>query len=632
MSSSGRPSTSATSPTTPAPRDPARCSSASRARRATATTSRARRSRRGAVALVVERALDLAVPQLVVADVRAAMAAAADVFFGHPTDELAVAGVTGTNGKTTTAYLLHAILEAAGRRPGLRRHGRDARRRRAAEARRGRRPRRSTSSACSARCSTRATAARDGGVVARVRAAPARRRPRFARSSFTNLTQDHLDFHGTMEAYFEAKRRLFVADAPPRAAVNVGDEWGRRLAAELPGRAHLRARAGGADPRRAPRAHRRRRPLQADGIDLRTHLRGRFNVENVLAAVAARAAARTSATTRSRRASRRCRRARAVRARGRGAAVHGARRLRAHAGRARERRSRTARDLAEGRVLVRLRRRRRPRPREAAADGADRRRARRRRGRHVRQSAQRGSAGDRRRGRSPAPAATSRSSSTGAARSSGRSSRPAPGRRRRDRRQGPRAGAGDRRPRRSRSTTARSHARRCGAEGARVIPLTLEEVARLAPASSGRRAADRSRRSDRLAHASSPATCSSPSAAASGFVDDALARGAAAALVPDDAFAALAALGRARARPQRRRRRRDHRLDRQDLDEGHPRRALPPRRAHGRGRARAQQRDRRAAHALPARAGHGGLRHSSWGCAASARSPSSPRSRGRGSA
>src|SRR5919199_1169233 len=73
----------------------------------------------GAAALVVERELAAAVPQLVVEDSRAAMAVAADVFFGHPTHELEVAGVTGTNGKTTTAFLLYAILAAAGRRPGL---------------------------------------------------------------------------------------------------------------------------------------------------------------------------------------------------------------------------------------------------------------------------------------------------------------------------------------------------------------------------------------------------------------------------------------------------------------------------------------------------------------------------------
>src|ERR1700730_1047077 len=74
---------------------------------------------RGAVALVVERPLDVSVPQILVRDARIAMALAADVFFAHPTEELQVAGVTGTNGKTTTSFLLYAILAAGGRRPGL---------------------------------------------------------------------------------------------------------------------------------------------------------------------------------------------------------------------------------------------------------------------------------------------------------------------------------------------------------------------------------------------------------------------------------------------------------------------------------------------------------------------------------
>ena len=73
----------------------------------------------GAVALVVERPVDVAAPQLVVESSRTAMALAADAFFGEPTHELEVAGVTGTNGKTTTAFLLRSLLDAAGRRPGL---------------------------------------------------------------------------------------------------------------------------------------------------------------------------------------------------------------------------------------------------------------------------------------------------------------------------------------------------------------------------------------------------------------------------------------------------------------------------------------------------------------------------------
>src|SRR5690348_6729672 len=73
----------------------------------------------GASALVVERRLPLEVPQVVVADSRAAMAPVADTFFDRPTAELEIAAVTGTSGKTTTSFLMFAILAAAGRRPGL---------------------------------------------------------------------------------------------------------------------------------------------------------------------------------------------------------------------------------------------------------------------------------------------------------------------------------------------------------------------------------------------------------------------------------------------------------------------------------------------------------------------------------
>jgi UDP-N-acetylmuramoyl-L-alanyl-D-glutamate--2,6-diaminopimelate ligase len=117
-------------------------------------------------------------------------------------------------------------------------------------------------------------------------------RVRFDVLVFTNLTQDHLDFHGTMDAYFQAKRRLFTRATPPPAAVNLGDEWGRQLAAELAGlgRAPL-VTFGFADDAEI-------RPEQlvldgagarfrAGGIELETSLRGRFNVENVLGAVAA---------------------------------------------------------------------------------------------------------------------------------------------------------------------------------------------------------------------------------------------------------------------------------------------------------------------------------------------------------
>src|ERR671939_198125 len=186
----------------------------------------------GAVALVVERPLDVPVPQLVVESARAAMPVAADVFFGRPTEELQVAGVTGTNGKTTTAFLLYAILAAAGRRPGLlgtieSRVGGEGRPavRTTPEAIDLQRAFREMLDAGDGSCAMEATS--HGSELGRLDGV------RFSVLVFTNLSQDHLDFHGTLERYYDAKRRLFVRDEPPPAAVNVGDEHGRRLAEEL---------------------------------------------------------------------------------------------------------------------------------------------------------------------------------------------------------------------------------------------------------------------------------------------------------------------------------------------------------------------------------------------------------------
>jgi UDP-N-acetylmuramoyl-L-alanyl-D-glutamate--2,6-diaminopimelate ligase len=226
---------------------------------------------RGAAALVVERPLELDVPQLVVADARRAMAPAAHEFFGRPTDELEIAGVTGTNGKTTTVFLLHAILAAAGRRPGLlgtieTRVG-DERRpavRTTAEAIDLQRTFREMLEAGNRSCAMEATS--HGSQLHRLDCV------RFRVLVFTNLTQDHLDFHGTMDAYFAAKRRLFREAVP--AVVNVGDAWGRRLAREL----HEPVTFGFADDADVG-------PDALHGVDLK--LRGRFNAENALGAFAA---------------------------------------------------------------------------------------------------------------------------------------------------------------------------------------------------------------------------------------------------------------------------------------------------------------------------------------------------------
>ena len=226
----------------------------------------------GAVALVVERPLELDVPQIVVPDARRAMAPAADEFFGHPSEELQIAGVTGTNGKTTTSFLLYSILAAAGRRPGLlgtieNRVGGERRPaiRTTPEAIDVQRALREMLDAGDRSCAMEATS--HGSELGRLD------RVRFAALVFTNLSQDHLDFHGTMERYFEAKRRLFTKTEPP-AAINVGDDWGRKLAADRPDALTFGF---------APDAE--IGPAALGGIDLK--LRGRFNAENALGALAA---------------------------------------------------------------------------------------------------------------------------------------------------------------------------------------------------------------------------------------------------------------------------------------------------------------------------------------------------------
>jgi UDP-N-acetylmuramoyl-L-alanyl-D-glutamate--2,6-diaminopimelate ligase len=249
---------------------------------------------RGAAALLVERPLPLDVPQLLVEDARSAMALAADAFFGHPTRELEVAGVTGTNGKTTTAFLLYSMLAAAGRRPGLlgtveSRIGGERRAvtRTTPEAIDLQRTFREMLDAGDRSCAMEASS--HGSELKRLLGV------RFAALVFTNLSQDHLDLHGTMEAYFEAKRRLFTEPDPdgnrPPAAVNLGDAHGRRLVDDLRALGEQPLTFGLADdadvrPERLELTPTGTR-FQAAGLTLAPRLLGRFNVENVLGAVAA---------------------------------------------------------------------------------------------------------------------------------------------------------------------------------------------------------------------------------------------------------------------------------------------------------------------------------------------------------
>jgi UDP-N-acetylmuramoyl-L-alanyl-D-glutamate--2,6-diaminopimelate ligase len=191
----------------------------------------------GAAALVVERELGLGVPELIVPSARAAMAPMAACFHGWPSRELRVVGVTGTNGKTTTAYLVRALLEAGGVQCGLLGTvksvigGED-------------RPvQRTTPEAIELQADLRAMLDGGDGACAMEVSSHALELGRadaidFSTAVFTNLTQDHLDFHDSMDDYFLAKRRLFAPPLGPPPAVsivNVGDPYGRRLAAELEG-------------------------------------------------------------------------------------------------------------------------------------------------------------------------------------------------------------------------------------------------------------------------------------------------------------------------------------------------------------------------------------------------------------
>jgi len=255
----------------------------------------------GAAALVVERELDLDVTQLVVADARRAMAPIAARWFGDPSAGLRLVGVTGTNGKTTTAFLVRSVLERAGIRTGLLGTvkqvvgGRESDvERTTPEAidlqRTFRLMADSGDRACAMEVSSHAL------VLGRADAI------HFDVAAFTNLTQDHLDFHAGMDDYFEAKRRLFLPPAgsagiPPRvAAINVDDAYGRRLVRDI-------QRAGGPDLLTFSAAGHladltahdvafdatgTRFTLHGRGAPRRVAMRlpGHFNVENGLAALA----------------------------------------------------------------------------------------------------------------------------------------------------------------------------------------------------------------------------------------------------------------------------------------------------------------------------------------------------------
>ena len=246
---------------------------------------------RGAVALVVERPTGAGVPEVRVDSVRAAMAPCAARFHGDPTASLQVVGITGTNGKTTSAFLVRALLEADGRACGLLgtvksvvggvEHEVQRTTPEAIDLQRTFREMfEAGDRACVMEVSSHALSLHRADAI------------HFAAAIFTNLTQDHLDFHQGMEDYFHAKRRLFAELSPHASVINIDDPYGARLAVEVPGAITVALEAGGAEYRAsgvqtglAGSSFLLHTP---DGeLEVRSPLTGRFNVMNVLGAFAA---------------------------------------------------------------------------------------------------------------------------------------------------------------------------------------------------------------------------------------------------------------------------------------------------------------------------------------------------------
>jgi UDP-N-acetylmuramoyl-L-alanyl-D-glutamate--2,6-diaminopimelate ligase len=189
----------------------------------------------GAVALCVERPLDLPVTQVIVPSVRRAMGPVSSRFFGNPSGQLMTVGITGTNGKTTSAFLLAHLLDRAGFRAGL--MGTVQRRVGGEVLPAGR----TTPESFDIQRDLAEMVARGDKAVVMEVSSHALELGRvlgvaFQAIAFTNLTQDHLDFHGDLDSYFNAKSRLFRDEEFTKhvstAVINIDDPYGRRLAEE----------------------------------------------------------------------------------------------------------------------------------------------------------------------------------------------------------------------------------------------------------------------------------------------------------------------------------------------------------------------------------------------------------------
>jgi UDP-N-acetylmuramoyl-L-alanyl-D-glutamate--2,6-diaminopimelate ligase len=250
--------------------------------------------RRGASVLLVDHPLaDVAAAQLIVPDTRAAFAAAAAAFYGHPSRALRVCGVTGTNGKTTTTFLIDAILRDAGRRTGV--IGTLGVRRDGAEVEfHATTP--TTPEASDLQRLLREMV--DAGVqdvtmevTSHALTLHRVEHCRFVTAVFTNLTQDHLDLHRTFEAYRDAKARLFAMVEPDGVCiVNADDPYGDAMAraSRAPvwtyGVERPAARIRAESPAVTPRGTRFVIAWPGGNLPVALPLPGRFNVSNALAA------------------------------------------------------------------------------------------------------------------------------------------------------------------------------------------------------------------------------------------------------------------------------------------------------------------------------------------------------------
>lgn len=185
----------------------------------------------GAAAIVVEKELEISIPQIVVSDSRSAMSLMAAKYYGEPAKKLKIIGITGTNGKTTTSYMLTSILKRAGKRVGtIGTLGIFYAKKQIA-------PELTTPDPVFLQA-TLADMLKCGieYVIMEVSAHAIYYKKdegiRYAACIFTNCTQDHLDFFGTMKNYRRAKKQLFFSDRCPIAVLNGDDQTGREIGAE----------------------------------------------------------------------------------------------------------------------------------------------------------------------------------------------------------------------------------------------------------------------------------------------------------------------------------------------------------------------------------------------------------------